>query len=136
MKQYLHFLLMVCIVERRKVEIILPLKSTVTKFNGPGIAYEIGIAIYEDCVLWIKRPFVPSTHDKTMFESEDGPPDMPEGKRGIGDTAYQSLKEWTTVHRNGHSKEMTNFINRVRARHESFYNRLKTFGILSNFRGS
>jgi len=107
------------------------------KFHGPGIAYEVGIAIYEDRVLWIKGPFYPSTHDKTMFESEGGPPDMPEGKRGIADFAYQSLKEWITVHRDGHSKEMTNFINRVRARHESFYNRLKTFGILSNtFRGS
>jgi len=106
------------------------------KFHGPGVAYEVGIAIYEDRVLWIKGPFVASTHDKTMFESEDGPPDMPKGKRGIGDSAYQSLNERMAVHRDGHSKEMTNFINRVRARHESFYNRLKTFGILSNFRGS
>ena len=61
---------------------------------------------------------------------------MLEGKREISDSAYQSLKEWMTVHRDGHSKDMTNFINRVRARHESFYNRLKTFGILTNFRGS
>ena len=71
-----------------------------------------------------------------MFESKDGPSDMPEGKRGIGDGAYQSLNERMAVHRDGHSKEMTNFINRVRARQESFYNRLKTFGILSNFRGN
>ena len=66
------------------------------KFHGPGIAYEVGIAIYEDRVLWIKGPFVPSTHDKTMFESKDGPPNMPEGKQGIADFAYQSLKEWIT----------------------------------------
>lgn len=28
------------------------------KFYGPGIAYEVGIAIYKDCVLWIKGPFL------------------------------------------------------------------------------
>ena len=62
---------------------------------------------------------------------------MPEEKQGIADYAYQSLKPQIAVHRDGHSKEMTNFINRVRARHESFYGRLKNFGILSNtFHGS
>ena len=61
-----------------------------------------------------------STHDKTMFESKCGPPDIPEGKKGIADSAYQDLKDCMTVRRDGHSKEMTNFINRVRACHKSF----------------
>ena len=37
-----------------------------------------------------------------------------------------------TVHREGHSKEMTNFINHARACHESFYFRIKVFGVLSS----
>ena len=37
------------------------------KFSGSNIANEIGIFIYEDCVLWIKGPFVASAHDATMF---------------------------------------------------------------------
>ena len=101
------------------------------KFNGPGIAYKIGIAIYEDRVLWIKGPALPSTHDATIFRSDGGlHPDMPAGKRGIADSAYKALNE-ITVHIEGHSKEMTNFINRVRARHENFNARLKCFKILS-----
>ena len=41
--------------------------------------------------------------------------------------------ESMTVHREGHSKEMTNnFINRVCDRHESHYLRIKIFGVLSS----
>ena len=108
------------------------------KFSGPGIAYEIGISIYEDRVLWIKGPFVASTHDATMFRSEGGlHPEIPTGMRGVADSAYTKLLEWISTHRPSHSKEMTNFINRVRARHENINARIKTFDILSEtFRGS
>jgi len=107
------------------------------KFNGPGITYEVGIAIWESRVLWIKGPFVASTHDANMCRSNGGANDENlQGKRGIGDSAYKKIPSMT-VHRDGHSKEMTNFINRVRARHESFYSKLKAFGILARkFRGS
>ena len=91
------------------------------KFNSPGIAYKIGIAIYEDRVLWIniKGPALPSTHDATIFRSDGGlHPDMPAGKRGIADSAYKALNE-ITVHIEEHSKKMTNFINCVRAYHEN-----------------
>ena len=40
------------------------------KFHGPGIAYEVGIAIYEDRVLWIKGPFYASTHDKRCLKAK------------------------------------------------------------------
>ena len=51
---------------------ILTAKVYTHKFNGPGIAYKIRIAIYEDCVLWIKGPALPSTHDATIFRSDGG----------------------------------------------------------------
>ena len=64
-------------------------------------------------------------------------PDMPQGKKGVADSIYSSLNEHLTIHKEGHSKEMTNFIDCVRACHESFYNRLKVFDVLSDtFRGS
>jgi len=82
-------------------------------------------------VLWIKGPALPSTHDATIFWSDGGlHPDIPAGTRGIADSTYKTLNE-ITVHIEGHSKEMTNFINRVRARHENFNARLKCFKILS-----
>ena len=73
-----------------------------------------------------------------MFRSEGGlHPEIPTGMRGVADSAYTKLLEWISTHRPSHSKEMTNFINRVRARHENINARLKTFDILSEtFRGS
>ena len=62
------------------------------KFHGPGIVYEVEIAIYKDHVLWIKGPFFDSTNDATMFQSEGGlHPYMPQGKRGIADSAYRNI---------------------------------------------
>jgi hypothetical protein len=57
---------------------------------------------------------------------------MPEGQRGIGDSGYQGEPNKLSFHRTGHSKDMTNFVNRVRARHENFNARMKNFSILSN----
>lgn len=110
------------------------------KFHGPGVAYEVGMAINENRILWSKGPFKASTNDVKMFNMKDTGafhPDMPQGKKGIADSSYSHLKEHITVHRVGHSKEMTNFINRVRARHENIYSRLKVWDVLSDvFRGS
>ena len=101
------------------------------KFNGPGVGYEIAVAIYEDRVVWINGPFDPSTPDLTIFRSEDGlEANILVRMRGIGDSVYKA-GDAMTVHREGHSKEMTNFINRVRARHEHFNTRMKNFNILS-----
>ena len=54
-----------------------------------------------------------------------------QGKRGVSDSAYRNI-ESMTVYRERHSKEMTNFINFVRACHESFYFRITVFGVLSS----
>ena len=62
------------------------------KCSIPGIAYEIGISIYKDCVLWIKGPFVASTHDATMFRSKGGlHPEIPAEMRGVADNAQNCL---------------------------------------------
>ena len=55
---------------------------------------------------------------------------MSAGKRGIADSTHNALNE-ITVHIERHSKEMTNFINLVRARKENLNARLKCFKILS-----
>ena len=110
------------------------------KFHGPGVAYKVGIAIFENCILWSKGPFQASTPDCTIFQQKDSGafhPDMPQGKKGIADSGYKHLNEHIAIHREGHSKEMTNHINCVRACHENIYSRLKVFNILSDsFRGS
>ena len=95
------------------------------------MTYEIAIAIHESRVLAINGPFDASKPDITIFREELSDA-MPEGKRGIGDSGYQGEPTKLTIHRTAHSKEMTNFINRVRARHENFNARIKNFSILSN----
>jgi hypothetical protein len=93
--------------------------------------YEIAIAIHESHVLAINGPFDASKANVTI--SRDQLKDaMPEGKRGIGDSGYQGEPGKLTFHRPAHSKEMTNFIDRVRARHKNFNARIKNFNILSN----
>jgi hypothetical protein len=95
------------------------------------MSYEIAIAIHESRVLAINGPFDASKADITIFRDQlkDA---MPKGKRGIGDSGYQGEPGKLSFHRPAHSKEMTNFINRVRARHENFNARIKNFNILSN----
>ena len=100
------------------------------KFNGLGFAYKIRIAIYKDHVLWIKGPVLTSKHDATIFQSDGGfHPDIPAEKKGIADSTYKAFNEMT-VHIEGHSKEMTNFINCIHALHKFFNARLKCFKIL------
>jgi hypothetical protein len=106
------------------------------KNHGPAVAYELGVAIYEDRLVWMNGPFDASTHDITMFRNEHDPnnslkANMPEGKRGIGDSAYRGEPKYMTAHREKHGKELRKFINRVRARHENFNARIKSFRILA-----
>ena len=110
------------------------------KFHGPGVAYEVGIAIFENRILWSKGPFQAPRPDCTIFQQKDNGtfhPEMPQGKKGIAGSGYKHLNEYIAIHGEGHSKEMTNHINRVRACHENTYSRMKVFDILSDsFRGS
>ena len=64
-------------------------------------------------MLWIKGPFVASMHDSRICQSDgEVNDDRLQGKRGIDDSAYRKI-ESMTLHREGHSKETTNFINRA-----------------------
>jgi hypothetical protein len=108
------------------------------KTHGPAVAYELGLAIYEDRLVWMNGPFDASTHDITIFRGEadditdSGLKDnFPVGKRLIGDSGYKGEPNLITAHNDNHSKELTNFINRVRARHENFNARIKSYRCLS-----
>jgi hypothetical protein len=121
------------------------------KSHGPALAYELGISIYENKLVWISGPFKASVHDISMFRNdedrinedrmfpdEDDPEQkislkskIPQGKRVVGDSGYiGEAPDITTVNRDKDSKEVRDFKNRVRARHESFNGRLKSFKIL------
>lgn len=57
---------------------------------------------------------------------------LPAGKKAVGDSIYEGVPEKVTVVRNGHSRQVKDFLNRILAREESAHGRLHSFRILSN----
>ena len=55
---------------------------------------------------------------------------LQDGKKAIGDQAYEGIPEKLTVVRRGHSKEVKNFLNRALARQENHHARLWAFQVL------
>ena len=113
------------------------------KFNGAGVGYELGIAIYSSRLVWIAGPFPASRHDLTIFRGgrpDEEPKDpealifkIPEGKKGIGDSAYTAeagLGGKMVVSRQEDSVALKIFKARAKARHETFNGRLKAFRVL------
>ena len=107
------------------------------KSHGPAVSYELGIAVFENRLVWINGPFDASVHDVTIFRNVDDPENslkhkIPEGKKAIVDKAYCGEKNNKAAPPSEYdSKELRTFKNRVRARHENFNARLKAFKILS-----
>ena len=86
------------------------------KFHSPGVAYEVGIAIFENHILWSKDPFQASTPDCTISQQKDSGafhPEMPQGKKGIADSGYKHLNEYIAIHREGHSSKYIVWFNKV-----------------------
>ena len=55
---------------------------------------------------------------------------IPNGKKAIGDSAYEGLPEKVTVKRPGHSREAYEFIDKAQNRQESYHSRLENYSIL------
>ena len=106
------------------------------KFNGPGLCYELAIAIHTNNVVWLNGPFPASTHDITIFRSELNPPlglmaKIPYGKRAIGDSGYKGEPDKISIAREDDEPEVKKYKGRVKSRQENFNGRLKNFRILS-----
>jgi len=119
------------------------------KSNSAGQGYEIAILIWHNQVVWAEGPFQPAKHDKTQHEEPDGlQSKIPFGKLVVADRGYRGEnvegdEENEDEEENGQhrtlsirnhcdSDEPKEFKRRVRARHENFNDRLKTFKILSD----
>ena len=88
--------------------------------------YELGISIRENLLVWINGPFLPSTHDITIFRKPHGlMSKIPDGKRAIGDSGYKGEPSKVATKNHLDSEEVAKFKNRVRARHENFNGRIK-----------
>lgn len=112
------------------------------KFNGAGVGYELGIAIFSNRLVWIAGPFPASRHDLTVFRggklNEPKDPNalifkIPQGKKGIGDSAYTAEAGENgkmEVSRSEDLPDVKKFKARAKARHETFNGRLKAFQVL------
>jgi len=102
------------------------------KYNGPGLTYELGIAIHSNRLVWIKGPHRSgSGTDLTRYKAPNGlKSKIPAGKKVIADRIY---KDPTCSVRNRlDSPQVKDFKRRARARHENFNGRLKIFEVLAN----
>ena len=101
------------------------------KLNKPGLAYEIGLELFESRVAWINGPYKAGESDLTIFRKEDGlKSKLPLGKLLIADKGYNNEAQISTPNPFD-SKELKEFKSRARARHENFNARIKEFRILS-----
>lgn len=103
------------------------------KFNGPAVNYEIAICISTGTVVWVNGPFpAGSNPDLVVFRKPDGlRSKIPAGKKVIADNVYAS-EPLCSVSNPLDSEALKKFKARVKARQESFNNRIKAFNILSS----
>ena len=99
------------------------------KFDGPGLRYEIGVAIKTGDIVWFNGPFPCGSHnDLKIFRRNMklmlGPGEMVIADRGyIGDEKVVTPDNFKNAR---HKKAM----GIARARHETINGRLKNWGIL------
>ena len=55
---------------------------------------------------------------------------IPNGKKAIGDSAYEGLPEKVTVKWPGHSQDVFRFLDRAQNRQEAYHARLENYNIL------
>jgi len=109
------------------------------KSKSAGLGYEIGMSIWHNQVVWIAGPFQAAAHDKTKYEEEGGLQSrIPDGKLLVGDRGCRGENfegrqcRSLSIRNTRDSEEVKEFKRRVRARHENFNARMKSFAMLEN----
>ena len=104
------------------------------KFELPGVNVEIALHLWKQQVIHFKRADAASVHDLTAFRQELINK-VPQGKLIIADSAYtgktEQEKAILAVPNPLDSKEVRQFKDDARARHENFNQKLKEYKCLS-----
>lgn len=101
------------------------------KFNGPGVRYEIALAIYSDNIVWFSGPYpCGEESDLHIFKSR-GLQNLLKmaNERCIADGTYKTSQ---VSGKGKGNPEWRNAKNRIRARHETINKRLKIFSMIGN----
>jgi hypothetical protein len=100
------------------------------KFDGPGLTYELGIAIHQQKLVWIRGPERSGKGDLQNFRAENGlKSKIPGGKKVVADSIYKDPV--CAIKNPQDTADVRRFKRRARARHETFNGRLKNFSVLS-----
>ena len=104
------------------------------KFNGPGLAYELAMSIFEPKLVWLKGPMKPGEvgNDLAVYKSEIKQK-IPAAKKIVVDSVYKDKKDPRLARKNAHDPEdLRRFKARASARQEAFHSRIKRFACLQN----
>lgn len=106
------------------------------KSNGAGLAYEVGVALWHNQIVWINGPFPAGNNDTSIFKSELKQKMADCGIKGLADRGYNGHYEQLSTKNEYDSQPVARFKQRALGRHETVNSRLKHFKILSDeFRG-
>ena len=117
------------------------------KSHSSGLKYEFAMAIGRPAIVWRRGPFPCSESDINIYRG--GKPDedesdwnhdalyfkmkeLGEGKFGVGDSSYSSVSDQIITTQPGQSKELREFLKRVKQREETLHTRYKSYNILAN----
>ena len=98
------------------------------KFNGPGLSYEVGIAISTGDIVWFNGPFHASVNDRTIFRSKLKKL-LSTGEKVIADRGYEGDSRAITPN-DGKDYVHKRSMRKIRARHETVNARFKNWGCL------
>ena len=102
------------------------------KFNKAGWAYELGISISEDCLVWMNGPFPAGKNDTWIFQQGLKALLISKNQKAIGDGVYSGHQEAVSTWNAHDSKRVRKFKSRALKRHEKFNGHMKVFECLSN----
>lgn len=99
------------------------------KTNGPGVRYEIGIQIHTGIAVWAHGPFPCGSYTDLRIFRLRMKLLLDDGEKVIADRGYPDGK---VINPDSEANMYSTFNATVRARHETFNSRLKSFAILGD----
>lgn len=97
------------------------------KFRGPGLRYEVGVAIWSGGLVWVNGPFrCGDNPDINIFRS-GMKKKLEAGERVVADDGYKDARCLRSEHLQGAD---ANLHSRIRARHETINRRFKSFSVI------
>lgn len=97
------------------------------------MVYELVVAIDKPKLISIKGPYEASVPDISVFRKQDGIMEkIPAGRKLIADRGYNGESDKLSTPSPHDTAHVRAYQSRARARHETFNNRIKAFGMLKN----